>query len=342
MRSLLIRSLVIVVLCLSAVAPAFASPSLTVGLSAGKGRVAVVSPGETYAQTVTVSAGADEATDVLVEVLGYTENAKDGVLPLAPYDDASRYSARTFIQPARSVVRVEPGTTKRVELAVSIPADVGDGGRYAALRFSTAPAGQGSVGIVSAVVLTFKFTVSGSQLVHTGKIIDAQAGKVTSGQPLSFSAIFANTGNHHYSIRGQVNVLNARGQVVGTVPVSESSPLPEGRKQLRAVVTPAADLAPGEYSAAWALTLEDGALLAEAVAQFEVPTIYSAPTPSSSATPVAQTPQPVSTGPTPSVVTNGLSRSPRTNWIAIAGGAVGAVVLALGMYLFGVRRGRGR
>ncbi len=264
---------------------ALASPALTVGHLAGKGLSPEVSPGESYSWTLLASIGKDHAaTDVLIEVLGYGENPDEGVVPLSPEEDKSPYSARTFIQPDRITLYVEPGETKQVEVAVTIPADVESGGRYAILRFSTAPPEEGLVKIISVIVLPLKFTIKDSQLIHQGRITGVTTGEVVSGQPIEIFTLFQNSGNHHFNLRGQIEIRDASDKLIDTLHITTSSPIPEGTKGVKTTFIPQGELALGVYSIKSKVMLEDGTLLDEANGSFKVESLYVPPPPPASVT----------------------------------------------------------
>ena len=258
---------------------------LTVGYLGGKGLSPEVQPGESYCQTLTVSIGADRpATEVTIEVLGYGSTPENDTLPLAPEEDTGAHSARRFIQPSQLKVLCEPGQTAKAEVTVTVPKDIRPGGYYAILRFATAPPeGSSTVGTVQSIVLPVKFTVPG-ELVHTGKITGISTSEATSGNPVEIYLLFQNTGNHHFGIKGSIEVLNSAGQLLDTVYVNSFSPVPDGIKKIRAYYVPQAPLATGTYRLKARLTLEDGSLLDEAEGSFEVKAPYVPPPPPASIT----------------------------------------------------------
>jgi len=172
-------------------------------------------------------------------------NPDVGVVPLLPEEDKGHYSARSFIQPDKITLHVEPGETKSAEMTVVIPSDVGDGGRYAILRFSTVPPEEGTVKVVSAIVLPVMFTIKGSPLTHTGKITGVTAGQVVSGQPVEIFTTFQNTGNHHFKVKGEVTVSDAK-KVLDTIDIPlTSNVIPSMFMQLKAAFTPKERWLPG-------------------------------------------------------------------------------------------------
>jgi hypothetical protein len=283
MRKLYIFIAVLGLIALLAPLPALAS--LTVGYLGGKGLNPEVAPGESYTQTLLVGLGKeDAATDVLIEVLGYGDSASGDIVPVPAEADTSPYSARTFILPAKTTVHVEPGETKQADFTITIPPDVGNGGKYAILRFSTAPQGEGMVGIISAIVLPVRFTISGSQLIHTGEVTGVSTSQAESGQPIDISTMFKNTGNHHFTINDQIEIRDANGKLVDTLHITTSSPIPGDTKNIKTTYIPESALPLGAYLVKSVLTLEDGTILGEASGSFEVAEPYVPPPPPASVT----------------------------------------------------------
>lgn len=255
--------------------------ALTVGQSGGKGLNAEVVPGETYKQNLSVIVDKKEpATDVLIEILG-CRDGDNGIEPVQADADSSSYSARTFILPSEITVHCEPGETKDIQVTVTIPSDAKSGGRYAAFRFSTIPKPGATVNMISAIVLPIKFTISGSQLIHTGKIEGITTGPVISGQPIDIFTSFKNTGNHDFNIRGKVEINDtSNNRIIDTLYVNTTSPIPEDSKRIKVSFTPEENLAPGLYSIKSTLTLEDGTLLGEDNGNFQIEEPYTQPSPS--------------------------------------------------------------
>jgi len=156
---------------------------------------------------------------------------------------------------------------------------VGAGGRYAIISIATKPTAGPGVNIISAIAVPVYLTVTGSQLIHTGKIIELSVGEAESGPPLHITTIFQNTGNHHYKVKGQVSVVNAQGQVMGniTIPLTTSSIVPEMARQLKAIFMPSGELAAGTYTVYSKVMLEDGSILDQANTTFEVKKAYVPP-----------------------------------------------------------------
>ncbi len=306
---------------------ALAITGFTVGLSSGPGRAPEVLPGDSYKQGVVVKAG-DQETEVLLEVLGYRQDTENGVVPIAPSEDTGPYSGSTFISPDKTSIHLAAGETKEVQLLVSVPQDVGDGGRYALLRFSTPEVGEGAVGVVSAIVLPFRFTIKGSQLVHSGRIASVNIPTPESRKPLRATINYENTGNHHYDISGQIVVKSLDGALISASPVTAASPIPGSMSQISVDLCKDTILRPGQYLAEVNLTVDDGALLDRSSTTFQVPVKYVAPP--------APEPSPVS--PDRSAMSSS-EKDPADNITAIVALAAGAFVLGcLGTLLATKRR----
>lgn len=188
-------------------------------LSVTSGKImAEVQPGKTYTYPMTVSIGTKEsATDVAVDITGFGE-ARDGsyeTLPAA--DDTGPYSARPFTSVDKPVFHLNPGGQQSFILTIQVPADIGDGGRYALLYIHSGPkpvAGSNTA-ISTGLVLPVILTVQGSTLTSTGSITDLQIDEVVSGKTVAILTTLRNTGNvHYYGAYVNVTVVGSTGNVV--------------------------------------------------------------------------------------------------------------------------------
>jgi hypothetical protein len=275
---MLLLAALVVVLC-EGLLPlaAFANPGLRVS---GALLVTDVSPGQTFTYDMVVSiASTDPATDIVVQVMGMTQSPDgvNGALPAS--NDTGPYSARSFITVDKSSFHLTPGASQQVVATIQVPQDVGAGGRYAMINIATGTAGGAGIHYVEAVNVPIALTIQGSQLIHTGQITELSIGNVTSGQPVDITTIFQNNGNHHYKVKGEVSVVNARGQVMGniTIPLTASSILPEMARRLKAAFMPSGELAAGTYAVYSKVMLEDGSILDQASTKFEVQQAYVPP-----------------------------------------------------------------
>ena len=240
-----------------------------------------VNSGTTYSQILEVGLSENEPeADVYIEILSYRE--VDGKPePLLDENNISIFSARSFIQPKNIVLHCKPGEKQRTQINIHIPDEAKSGGRYALLRFATAPLGKNSaLGLTSAIILPMKFTVNGDGgLVHSGKISNITIGAVESGKPINIYTTFNNTGNHHFDIKGSIEIRDKTNNLIDFVFVNASSPIPESTKTILTTYIPKEDLPLGQYIIKERLTLEDGTSLDECESCFEVKKPYVPPAP---------------------------------------------------------------
>jgi hypothetical protein len=334
-------------LCLSLVGTSVPA-SAGISLAPFESIRADVTPGQTITRRISLSIGKqDRATDMAVDVTGFGSSPDGSVLRVENANDTGPYSARTFVSIDKRSFHLEPGGSQDIVATIVVPNGVGDGGRYAIIYIhEQSPAGGAAAGSLSAFNIPVLLTIKGSTISLLGEITELAAGKAVSGQPIEVFVTFRNTGNTHFKVTGEVTVSNDRGEVLDivTVPLSVSSVIPTASRRIRAVFIPKGELPMGIYLLRSRLILEEGALLAEANGEFELSAVYVPPAQPTMATPppvTTATGLPVSSGvaaPSPSIAANDAG----ANLIPIVGMGVAAVLLGLGMYLFGVKRGRGR
>lgn len=320
-----------VLLFMLAASPALANPGLTV---AGAMLVTDVSPGQTLTHNITLTIGsADPATDIAVQVGGMTQSLDGTNDILDVSQDTGGYSARTFITVDKETLHLEPGVPQEVTATIQVPADVGDGGRYAMINIQTQRSG-GQVGVITAANVPIAITIKDSQLIHTGQITALSTGNITSGQPVDIFTDFQNTGNHHFKIKGEVAVSSASGQILGTiaVPLTAGSLVPGMTRQLQAAFIPPGELAPGNYNISSKIMLDDGTVLDESTGRFEVKQAYVPPPGTIAAlsvTPAA--PAASSTAPASSSAssTPSAGTASRSNWMYPVLAVAGVIIVVL-------------
>ena len=203
----IILPVLVIVLMLSAM------PVSAISVSGAK-YLGNISPGGTAVHQITVGIGAEEdPTDVLLDVMGFGQSMDQGYTTLDPANDMSPYSARTFITLDNSSIHLEPGSKQVINANITLPKNVGAGGRYAIIYIHALP-GKGK-SYTTAVMVPVLITVSGTALTETGSITKVDVGDVTIGQPITVATIFKNTGNHHYyNTVNEVTLTDANGNIL--------------------------------------------------------------------------------------------------------------------------------
>jgi hypothetical protein len=326
----------VLVLCLLVVV---ASPVLAGGLTVIGGKVeASVTPGNDYSYAMRVMNTSDAAMDIGVEVKGYGTSPGHDFVVVEPGADTTPQTAKDLLSVSPSSFHLELGASQVITVTAKIGPGIGDGGRYGAVFIHTAPKGD-AVATVAAVAAGVLLTIHGSALIHTSEITTLVL--PDGGGALDTLVTIGNTGNHHYkpTVRGEIVTED---RVVATAVLKSDWPMIPGYdRQFKLKFEPTETMQPGRYEVRVKVADDSGSVVASRSAGLELgtPVAAVAPAPAPLVAPSTTLPVPSDTL-LVSAVTPAFRGDP--NWAAIAGGAAGAVVLGFGMYLFGVRRGRGR
>ncbi len=228
---------------------------------------AEVIPGEHIVHTITVKISeGDPPVDLNAMIFGYGLSLESSKITLRPDEDLSPYSATDFLKITPTQVSLFPGESKTIVLEGDVPMDVGSGGRYALVKIETDALGKGVVGVVMAVVVPVRLTVSGTDLVETGEITDLRISED------KVSAIFESTGNHHYLAGAEAVLKDEGGNVVANYSTaSRIDPLLPMTSHLFEVQFDSKNgLTPGTYTVEVSVIHENGTVLDTEEAIFEV------------------------------------------------------------------------
>ena len=261
--------------------PVFADTGLTVS---GAKLVATLSPGDTFIHQITVSIGSDDQpVDVKVQVSPMAQ-ALDGT-PL-PSQDASPYSASSFITLDKDSFHLDPGGKQVVNATIRIPKEAGDGGRYALINVATQPSAGSALSVVTAVNIPIYITIKDSHLTNQGTITNLSA-EVSSSQAIEVVSLFENTGNHDCKVKNNLTLKDSHGRTVATAKTDLSlwTIIPGMSREIKADLFPEIDLSPGVYHVASQITLDDGTILANVGTDLNLTTGLSAVAPLSSSAP---------------------------------------------------------
>jgi hypothetical protein len=244
-----------------------------------------IPPGGTDILKMTVGIGADEdPTDVNIDILGFGQTKDLVYTTLSPVDDLSPYSARKYISLDTNNIHLEPGAQKDVTAKITLPKDVGAGGRYAIIYIHALP-GKGK-SFTTAVNVPVLVTVSGSNPTEAGSITRLDLGNVTIGQPISIITSVKNTGNYHYyHTVNAVTLTNANGNTIARNSTAPSvfAIIPGNTVEFK-VKPDVKNLPAGTYTVSSKIILESGRVLDEKTSTVEMKEEYVPPPTESSVT----------------------------------------------------------
>ncbi|KQC07400.1 MAG: hypothetical protein APR55_04030 [Methanolinea sp. SDB] len=239
-----------------------------------------VKPGTNYIFPMAVSIKeTDSPSDYAIDILGFGQTVEGGSYQGLPAgEDASPYSARSYISVPESRIHLEPGERKAFDATIRIPENIGEGGRYAIILIHPATTGSEQASFATAVAVPVMLTVQGTKTIETGTITDVSAGQVVAGKPIMIATTLSNTGNHHYY--GAVNTLTVKDAGGNTVATATSEPfsravIPTMSVRFETPIT--TGLSTGTYTVTSRMTLEDGTLLDEKSTTFTVTEEYIPP-----------------------------------------------------------------
>lgn len=223
-----------------------------------------VKPGTNYIFPMAVSTKPDDApSDYAIEVYGFGQSVDGGsYAPLTATDDTGAYSARTLVTMESAVIHIDPGQRKTFNATIRIPADIGQGGRYAIIHIHPAVSGGGQTGFATAIIVPVMLTLKDSKVIESGNITNLDVGDIVEGKPITVGTTLKNTGNHHYyGIVNQVTVTDEAGKTVAS---TKANPLPNAvipGQSVRVVAPISTSLSIGTYTVKSDVMLESGALL---------------------------------------------------------------------------------
>jgi hypothetical protein len=307
-----------------------------------------VTPGQTLTHRMTITIGDDaKAIDMTVDPMGYGfVNGSPKALPAA--QDTSPYSARTYISLDQNNFHLEPGVSQTVTATITIPQDVGPGGRYAIIYFhQQIPVDQSGAGSITSINIPVLLTIQDSKILNTAKISGIAFAK-GSYQEIDIFTVFENTGNHHFKPKCTVAISDPGNNILTTIetPLIPASIIPKSSTQIMAAFGPQTPLAPGVYTVQSKLMLEDGTLLDTADGSFTiglaglvVPTSTTATQGSASSGSTTDGAS-FSGGKIPTGTVSELTETNSTNWLAIISAASGVVIIGLVLVLIIILRRR--
>jgi hypothetical protein len=156
-------------------------------------------PGATTKATLAVRAAAD--LDLAIKAQGLGQSKDGNMSALAPAQDTGKYSARSMVTASPETASIKHGQKLDVDVSIAVPADAGDGTRYAILSITglpPSPTGSANVAFGVELGVSVIVQIADTPQVKTGSIQSIDVGKSLPGQALPVSVDLLNTGNTHY------------------------------------------------------------------------------------------------------------------------------------------------
>ena len=227
-------------------------------------------PGATTTAQLTVRAAANLSVTVKAQGLG---QALDGSFTaLAPDKDTGAFSARSMITASPETLTVKPGDSVKLNVNITVPANVGDGTRYGILSitgFPPSPGGSSNVGFGVELGVSAIVQIASTPQTKTGSIDGIEVGKSLPGQPLPVTVSFKNTGNTHYGalpneLVTSATLQDAAGAALGSASANgtQLSLIPGFTRAMPLTMTPSKAFVDGQtYHIEVGVGLKDGTIL---------------------------------------------------------------------------------
>ena len=189
------------------------APSAAIGVMGAK-YVGTIAPGGTDTHVVTIDIGAGEpATDVGVTVAGFGQNPSGIYSPLSPANDLNPYSARSFITLDNSTIHLQPGTEPERNGDDHSSAECRHGRQVCDPLYLFTPGEQAHS--QRQLLCPYSLPLPERHPHKTGSILQIDTGTLTTGQPITITTTFKNTGNYHYyNGINEVNVTDSNGNFI--------------------------------------------------------------------------------------------------------------------------------
>lgn len=231
-----------------------------------------VDPGDAFAHEMIISSDfASPPMDLAVDIMGINQTPDGESVELAESEDAGPFSARTFLKVNPSAFHLEPGQSQNVIVEAKIPQDARPGGRYALINIHSRPIGNGTVGIVVAIEVPVRLTISGPGLMKAGMIEDLKLEESISARQQYISLILRNTGNCHYKAIIHAVLKDLGGNVIAEASSPVSSNIIAGASRIfRMAIAAKGELRPGAYLANATASLSSGSILDSKEIEFKI------------------------------------------------------------------------
>ncbi len=206
-------------------------------------------PGEGGSGYFKVVNDGDAPEEVTVSLADWTLDRDGGIRFLEP--GTLERSLAPWIEYSPATFKLEPGAVQRVEFSFTVPAEAK--GDHWALFFvegsKVTPVAETTGALQTSVGVKVRYGVKVFQhdpeAEKQGRITDME---LLSTTPVQLRVVFANTGESVlFRVIGRVEIRDATGATVRTLPIEEFTVLPGGEREL--IVEDQEELSPGDYIA---------------------------------------------------------------------------------------------
>ncbi len=205
-----------------------------------------VPPGETATYSFVVGNDEDLVDDIRIYLADWDRDLEGNHRFYEPGTLPRSNTGWITVSPTHFTLR--PGEQREVRFTITVPPDV-EGTYWGMIIVEGRPRPQeGEEGMVMAVP---RF---GIKVYETPPGTARRDGRITYMErlglnPLTILVEFENTGNAHLWVGGQVEIRDARGETIRTLPIGRFPVLPGAKRRVRAVDEGEGPLPPGEYLA---------------------------------------------------------------------------------------------
>ncbi len=208
--------------------PAYAQEAITISVSPTLYDMAA-EPGQVWNSSIkVVNVNAFDLT-VYADVVNFLPQGEGGDGRFVPIDENDRTGATIaeWFTISREAIVIPREQTVEVPFTVSVPADAGPGGHYAAILIGTRPLagepGQSKLQTAQVITSLFFARIAG-EINEAGLIREFSTTESILSQPeATFSLRFQNQGNVHLRPQGEIKILNMWGEERGLVPINQFS-----------------------------------------------------------------------------------------------------------------------
>ncbi len=213
----------------------------------GPGKVELpLNPGESriVEMTVTNRLGEPRVFNIVTEDAAGSQDPSRAIVLLG--DDRGPYTLKDYLHFPESSFILEAGERARIPVTISIPEDAAPGGRYGSVLVTTTSVpndnrlsseARPSSAIVTRIGTLFFITTPGEVEIE-GQLEDFSTvpdKKFFTKGPISFAALYRNTGSIHLNPYGTISIKNMLGEEVGFVEMDPWYAMPQSLRYREAI-----------------------------------------------------------------------------------------------------------